>query len=501
MSAAFEHQVVGARAPDAIAAARAASTDWGKLSIEERVQRLQPAADFIRAHLDELADAIREENGKPRTESIGHELMPAVAYVRWLASAAPEVLGSRQRPLKWLPHRRCDVHHRPYGVVLVISPWNIPFLIPFSQVLGALAAGNSVVLKPSEVTPVIGGWVGRAIAACELPENVFQVVQGSGLVGASLVDARPDKVLFTGSVATGRKVMKACAEHPIPVSLELGGIDAAVVMPDADLEYAASAISWGATFNHGQVCASVERVIAHRDVYEELLERIADKMEQINPWEDLSRITFGGQKDVLNNHLADAKARGHTARTGGEWIRDDKLQPTLFASETIDEADVWRHESFGPVLAAVPYDDEADAVALHNGTEFGLTASVFTGDVEAGRRLAEQLRAGNVSVNDLGAMHYSQPELPWGGVGASGFGRSHGPEGLLAVTWPQVIDASRLGASEPKRPWFYPYDYALEDALKSFVDVVAARGPVARAAAAARTVVGLAKSITNHGRT
>lgn len=486
---------------DPIAAGRAHQREWEELGVEERVRRLQPAGDFIDEHLDELATVIHEENGKPRVEAIGHELLGAIAYVRWLGDKATSILGPKERPLKWLPHRQCNVARRPFGVVLVISPWNIPFLIPFSQVLGALAAGNAVVLKPSEVTPETATWVERALDACDLPPSLFQLVQGDGRVGARLVDNRPDKVLFTGSVATGKKVMAACAEFPVPVSLELGGIDAAIVRADADLEYAASTIAWGATFNHGQVCASVERLLAHESVFDELVERIADKMERINPYEDLSRVTFEGQKKVLERHLADAENRGLTALAGGGWISSDKMEPTLLVGDAVEGADVWRHESFGPVLAAMSFRDDDHAVALHNATDFGLTASIFTCDLDRGRQLATRLKAGNVAINDLGAMHYSQPEIPWGGAGASGFGRSHGPEGLLAVTWPQAVDHSRFGASEPKRPWSYPYDHDLEDALAAFAHLVAARGPLAVAASAGRTAVGMLRVLTGKART
>ena len=480
--------------------ARAAQARWAALSIDERVRRLQPAADAIRHDLDRLVEVVCEENGKPPVEVIAHELLPSVASVRWLQSAAPRVLGEAHRKLTWLPHRRCVVRRRPFGVVLVISPWNIPFLIPFSQVLAALAAGNAVVLKPSEVTPRCGEIVAEAFEACRLPDGLLTLVHGDGSVGASLVKARPDRVVFTGSVATGRKVMAACAKHPIPVGLELGGIDALIVLEDADLEFASSAVAWGGTFNHGQVCASVERLLVHKSVHDELIDRVADKMERIDPRGDLGRVTFAGQRDVIDGHLADAAKRGVGVHCGGDWISDGKLAPTLLAGPSVAGSKVWSEETFGPVVAALPFEDEDEAVRLHNDTRFGLTASVFSRDVGRAHRVAERLNAGNVSINEIAALHYGQPDLPWGGVGASGFGRSHGDEGLLEMTWAQVIDESRVGSVELKRPWWYPYGHAQLQAFHTLVDATAARSVGARVSALAVTARNVIRSLTRTSR-
>ncbi len=479
---------------------RRAQREWASLSVSERVVRLQPAADYITSELDQLVQQVCDENGKPPVEVVAHEMLPAVAFIRWLKGAGPSVLAEQSRKLTWLPHRRCVVRRRPFGVVLVISPWNIPFLIPFTQVVAALAAGNAVVLKPSEVTPRCGDLVAEALGACFLPPGLLQVQHGDGVVGAELVAARPDRVVFTGSVATGRKVMAACAAHPIPVGLELGGIDALIVRQDADLEYASSAIAWGGTFNHGQVCASVERVIAHRSIYDELIDRVVDKMGRIDPTRDMGRVTFAGQRRVIDSHLADAEERGVTVCCGGHWVAEDKLMPTLLAGEALRGAAVWAEETFGPVVAALPFDDDDDAVALHNDTRFGLTASVFGRDMAAARALARRLNAGGISLNEIAAFQYSQPELPWGGVGESGFGRSHGEEGLLEMTWAQVIDENGLGPVEPKRPWWYPYGHDQRRAFEAFVAATAATSLGRRAVALADTAKQVARTLAGAPR-
>ncbi len=489
-------------APDneAIALARAAQAEWGATPVGDRVRRLQPAADRIRRDIQSFVDVVVEENGKPAVEVIAHELLPAVAYVRWLAGAASGLLAPTPRRVTWAPHRRVTVRRRPFGVVLVISPWNIPFLIPFTQVFAALAAGNAAVLKPSEITPRCGDLVAAALAECELPAGLFTIVHGAGDVGAALLEQRPDKVTFTGSVATGRKVMAACADHLIPVGLELGGVDALIVCEDADLEYAASAIAWGGTFNHGQVCASVERVLVHASVHDDLVDRVADKMERIDRRRELGRVTLPRQRDVIDAHLADANTRGVTVNTGGRWFDEQRLEPTLLSGAATAEALAWRDETFGPVVVARPFTDDGEAVRLHDETPYGLTASVFSANLDRARRLATRLRAGNVAINEIAAYHYSQPELPWGGVGASGFGRSHGPEGLLDLTWSQVIDESALGAAEPKRPWWYPYGHEQVRAFTSLVDATAATGLRDRLAALAATGRGVASILTRAPR-
>jgi succinate-semialdehyde dehydrogenase/glutarate-semialdehyde dehydrogenase len=482
---------------DAIDSARRAQPAWGALDVRERAERLARAVPRILDSLDDHAARIHAENGKPLAEAIAHELIPAIATLRWLEQHAHSVLAPTERRVAWLPHRRAAVERRPYGVVLVISPWNIPFLIPFTQVVTALAAGNTVVLKPSEVTPRCADLIGELL---DLPEDVLRIEQGDGRVGAALVDARPDKILFTGSVATGRRVMAAAARHPIPVALELGGADVLVVRHDADLELAASAIAWGATFNHGQVCASVERVLADRKVAAELQARVTEKLGRISRTNDFGRVTYAPQREVLDRHLDDAVARGLVA-CGGEWLDEQRLSPTLLAGAEAGRCLAWHEESFGPIVVLDTFATDDEAVERHNASRLGLTASIFSRDVKAAAALGRRLLAGNVAINEIAAMHYSQPELPWGGRGESGFGRSHGPEGLLDVTWPQVIDTAAVRGVEPKRPWWYPYDHDQLDALRALAEATAASAPAHKARALASAAGRFARSLSRSPRT
>lgn len=465
-----------------LARARAASARWQQQSPANRAARLRRLLGELDRKADALAALIAEENGKPEVEALAHELLPSVAHVRWLVEHGPGLLAPTAQPLPWMPVRSARLHRRPHGVVLVISPWNLPLAIPFAQVTAALMGGNAVVLKPSEVTPRVGAEIAELLAVCDLPADLFTIVQGDGATGAALVEARPDKVFFTGSVPTGRRVMAAAAAHPIPVSLELGGVDAMIVLEDADLELASSAAAWGATCNTGQVCASVERLLVHASVVGEFAERLRDKLDRIAP-SDLGHATLDRQADVWRAHLADAQERG-LALHGGSWLRPGTLAPTLISGAGTRESAAWNEESFGPLVALLPFGSDDEAVELHDSTPYGLTASVFSRDLDRASAIAERLRCGLVSVNDVGATLYGHAELPWGGVGDSGFGRSHGEEGLLETTWTQVVERGRV--AEIKKPWWYPYGPEQRRVFRQFVRAVAADHLPTRARALAR---------------
>lgn len=447
------------------ASARQAQIAWAARPITERAQRLHRVADLLLSRTELLADQIVAENGKPRVEAIAHDIGGSIDAVRWACRNATRLLHDQPVRVPYLPHRTLRTRHRPFGVVLVISPWNFPLAIPLSQVVAGLLAGNAVVLKPSEYAPNVGACIGELLHAAGVPDGLVTVVQGDGATGAALIDARPDKVFFTGSVATGRKVMAQAARFPIPVSLELGGIDAMIVCDDADIEQATSAALWGALFNHGQVCASVERLLIDARVYDRFMARFDQKLTRLDPMFDQGRVTMPRQGRIYDQQLVDARARGLTVRAGGEWRTPQQHLPTVIEGPGIEASAVYQEESFGPIVAVTSFGDDAEAIHKHNATDFGLTASVFTGDPARGARIAGALNAGLVSVNEVAATLYAFGALPWGGKGASGFGRSHGAEGLMEFTWPQVLDQPRtIAGRDPlagvKRPWWFPYDPA-----------------------------------------
>jgi acyl-CoA reductase-like NAD-dependent aldehyde dehydrogenase len=445
-----------------IAEARRAQIHWSSLTPTQRANGLAPLASLIADRTDEIAQLLHDENGKPLTEAIVHEVFSSVQLVNHDCAMAPEALSPTSIRLPLLPHRKPVISRKPYGVILAISPWNLPWIIPMSQVLPALLAGNAVILKPSELTPRTALLLADVFTQLDLPKGLLQVVPGDGSTGAKLIEARPDKVLFTGSVATGRAVMRSCAQFPIPVGLELGGVDAMIVRGDADLEFAASAVAWGGTFNGGQACCSVERLLVHESIADALRARIVDKLTQIDPHTELAPAIDDRQFSTWQRHLDDALSRGLLAEPEPEQLPRRLMTPRLISGPDVSASDIWRNETFGPLVAMQTFSDDDEAVAKnnasHNDNPFGLTASIITSDPTAGRLLAQRLRAGVIAINDVAATLYGSPEVPWGGVGGSGFGRSHGKEGLLESSWAQVIEEPKLLNYGPKRPWWYPYD-------------------------------------------
>lgn len=454
--------------------ARAAQPAWAALPLDERARRLARVADALLDRMDEIAALISEENGKRKVEAIGHEVGASVSNVRWLCERGVRALRTESVAMPWMPHRRAQTERRPWGLVLVVSPWNFPLSIPLGQVVAGLLAGNAVILKPSEVTPRVGALIEELLEPCNLPPNLFAVVQGDGAVGARLLELRPDKVFFTGSLATGRKVMEAAARFPIPVCMELGGVDAMIVLEDADLDYASSAAVWGGFFNGGQVCASVERVLVHESVRDNFLRRLVDKARALEPAVDLGRITADKQRAIYERHLDDARARGLDIHCGGDYVDASTLSPTVVDVERGREALVYREESFGPLVAVHGFRRDEEAVALHNELWGGLTASIFSRDEARARAVASSLDAGIVAINDVAATMHAVPELPWGGVGSSGFGRSHGVEGLMEFTWTRVLDTPRVGRRF-KRPWWFPYGGPQADMIAAYTRVVGER--------------------------
>ena len=447
---------------DAVQRARVAQEAWALLPIEERCERILRFRDAIVDRAEEIVELLVRECGKPRAEALTHEVMTTVDLATYYAKRASKILAPREIELHLLKHRRSYVHYAPRGVVAVISPWNFPFVIPIGDSIAALIAGNAVVLKPSEVTPLIALRAKDIYDSAGLPDDLFQVVTGDGSTGAALIDAKPDKVVFTGAVSTGRKVATACGERLIPCTMELGGKAAAIVCADADLERAARGIVTGGFANSGQVCISVERVYAHASVYDALVQRISELTRELRQGDpdayttDVGAIIFPKQMETAENLIAEAVNKGAKIEAGGKRREGPGqfFEPTVLSGCTQDMA-VMREEIFGPVIPIMKVGDEDEAVRLTNDSHLGLMNYVFTRDRDKGRRLAERVRSGTVMVNDV-LTAYAAPETPFGGVKESGFGRVHGEEGLRDMCEIRHVNYDRvtLGSREPL---WYPY--------------------------------------------
>jgi acyl-CoA reductase-like NAD-dependent aldehyde dehydrogenase len=455
------------QAAEAVAAAREAFPAWSALSFRERGKHLLALREAVVAQADDIVALIAREQGKPPAEAHMVEVFPVLESLKHLALHAEQILGEESVPpeVLLLAHKDSRLVYVPYGVVLNITPWNYPFSISLTGVATALAAGNTVVLKPAPATTLIGLRVGELFRQAGFPPGVVNVVATEDGVAASLVDdPRVGKILFTGSVATGKKIMAAAAKNLTPVVLELGGKDPAVVCADADLDRAARGVVWGAFLNSGQTCASVERVYVERPVAEEFLRRVVEETRALRqgdpaqPEMDLGPMTMERQRRVVEEHVADAVQRGAQVLTGGAtpagpgWF----YPPTVLTG--VDHTmRIMREETFGPVLPVMVVDSVDQAIRLANDSDFGLTASGWTRDADLAQRLQRELVAGVVTINDC-VYSYGEPTAPWGGFKHSGIGRTHGLAGLKEMT--QVKYVSRDTGRKPAL-WWFPYDREL----------------------------------------
>jgi acyl-CoA reductase-like NAD-dependent aldehyde dehydrogenase len=471
--------------------ARKAQEEWARRPLRERCTLLRRLRDVLFARRQEIAEVITREAGKPRVESLLSEVMLILDTADYYARTAPKML----RPER-VPHHSLAVkaksgwlQYEPWGVLGVISPWNYPISIPFGVLIPAIVAGNAVVLKPSELTPWCGALVGELFEQAGLPAGVLQIIQGKGEVGAALIEAGPDKVVFTGSVATGRRVAEACARKLIPCVLELGGKDAMIVLADADLEIASSAAVWGSFTNCGQACLSVERLYIERSVAEKFTELCVAKTKKLKIGSGLDAdaeigpMIRAGQVARVEEQLHDAMARGARVLTGG--MRRGDLGECFFEPTVVTDVDhsmlLMQEETFGPVMAICPVADAAEAVKMANDSEFGLGATVWTRDARRGREIAGQLKVGTVMVNDV-ASYFAICEAPHGGRGASGWGRTHSKLGLRALVQVKYVDVDRL----PRVPksWWYGYSEELGVAADRFLEMLFASSFKVRMASA-----------------
>jgi len=442
----------------AVDAARAAQESWAARSVRERVRIMGRLARVLHAHSDRIERTIRAETGKPRPEALA-EILVSVDLIRFHGRVAGRVLRGRRAGAGWMLGKSAWVLREPWGVVGSVTAWNYPFILPMDTVTPALLAGNGVVLKPSELTPASAELIPQLCCEAGLTEGLVQVVTGGASTGRALVRSSVDRLVFTGGSDTGRAVMRDAAEGPTPLTLELGGKDAAIVLEDADLERAARGIVFGGFFNAGQTCLSVERVYVDEHVYDAFVAKVTSLVSELRAGEtesaDVGRLISEEQLHVLQRHVDEALERGARALTGGSAssTRPDVWLPTVLVD--VDESmAVVTEESFGPLLPIMRVTGEEEAIRRTNATPYGLFASVWTRDHRRGERVARRVRAGGVSVNDV-LSHYGAPGLPVGGVGSSGFGRRRGIEALEEMTRTKTVFVSRLHPTA--EPWWFPY--------------------------------------------
>ena len=449
----------------AVHAAHEAFVPWALTPASRRLEAIEGIRDHILQNAAAIANVISEEQGKPLAEAMSADILPAVGLANFVVRNYGRITTEESIPMEVLKGlKSSSLVWKPLGVIAVVTPWNFPFSIPLSSILFALAAGNTGVFKPASEVPVIGTTIQRCIVeGGKLPEGVFNLVLAPGRdVGDTLFSPPVKKVVFTGSSETGKWIQKACAEHLIPTVLELGGKDPFIVLEDADIELAAQGAVWGAFANCGQVCASVERVYVVKEVYEQFLHRVLDHVSRLRLGTDgvddyeVGPLVNAEQLEIVEQQVKDALHKGANVLAGGKRPAGKGYfyEPTVL-TEVDHTMAVMTDETFGPLMPIMQVDDAAQAIELANDSPFGLTASVWTRDREWARRIALQLDAGTVTVNDHGHT-FALAETPWHGAKESGIGVTHGAGGLKEFMFPMHLHQDNA-AMMKRRMWWYPY--------------------------------------------
>jgi acyl-CoA reductase-like NAD-dependent aldehyde dehydrogenase len=472
-----------------LARARAAQPEWSGRPTRERAALLDRFRARLAERAVEAAELSSRESGKLVFEGLVGDVLPTLDLARFYARRVHRVFRP-QRVRSWLITKKSVVLREPYGVVGIIAPWNFPVVNPMRAVLATLVTGNTVVLKPSELTPLSALLMREIALEVGFPEDVFLVATGGGATGQALVEGDVDKISFTGSVATGRKVAQVAASRLLPVVLELGGKNAMVVLADADLERAVNLGVQGAFWNAGQICIAVERVYVEAAIYDEFVERAVTETRSLtmgggtDPDADIGAVTTDEQVCRLDRQLADAAAKGARILTGGTLQEGPgrHFAPTVVA-DVNHTMEIMREESFGPVMPIMRVRDVEEAIRMANDSPYALAASIWTRR-RRGEALVGRLRAGMVSVNDV-LYHAVVAGLPFGGMGNSGYGRVHGEEGLREMTQTRAVLVDRAGiAREPIGG--FPFRRFGMARARGLVGFLHGRGPVARARAAVR---------------
>ncbi len=452
--------------------ARMALPDWAKLDVHTRGIYLLRARTHILENLDRYAEVISSETGKPITEAITSELFPITDLLYHFAKTAECYLRDHRIGIGFMSLllRHSKLTYPPIGVVAIISPWNYPFSIPMGNIAMALVAGNTVVYKPSELTPLVGQLIAETWKATGIPYDVARPIFGGAEAGQTLVNQNIDKLFFTGSVEVGRRLGSNCGERLIPAVLELGGKDAMIVLEDADLDQASSGAVWGAFTNCGQTCAAVERLYVHTDVAERFIRKVVEKTKKLRVGNGLESTTDMGplsnkeQLEKVEAQVQDARDHGAEIKIGGKRLTTLPgyfYEPTVLTHVT-HSCLCMREETFGPLLPIMTFNSDAQAIAFANDSPYGLTASVWSRNTHHAETVARQIHAGTITINECVYTH-AISQTPWGGDNASGLGRSHGRAGLLECV---RVHHLHVHTTHLKSLWWYPYNSRVIAAFK-----------------------------------
>ncbi len=457
-----------------VADARRAALVWAGYDVGQRLSVLSPLQHRLASEIDSITEKLHAVTGKVKTEVLLGEIYPLLQMLDYYRIHGEDILAPQPvytSPLAF-PDAVAGYRYKPYGVVAVISPWNYPLQLTLYPLLSALIAGNGVVFKISELSLPVGEIIIELLATLKLPEGLVQWVVGGPEAGRRLIEQRPDLVFFTGGLNAGRSVAALAARHPVPVIMELGGNDAMLVFADAHLERAVNAAVYGAFCNSGQVCVAVERLYVEQSIYRPFVDRLCEAAARLVVGQqggqgDLGAICSAEQLALIEAQYRDALAKG--ARASGPLLKNGNYLRPVILWNVSDDMRVAREETFGPLLPVLAFSGEEEAVRRINDCDYGLNASVWSGDLAKAERVAQRLCAGNWAVNDV-LKNVGHAGLPFGGVKNSGFGRYHGAEGLLSFTYVEsgLTNRGRLS----REPNWFPYTDESYDVLRGYVDVL-----------------------------
>ncbi len=465
------------------ARAREAQPQWEAIGFDGRARIMRRAQKWMLDNAGRVLDTVVSETGKTHEDAQLADLGYTVSALGFWAKEGPKYLADERVP-SWnnpvAAGKKLIIRYAPVGLVGVIGPWNYPIANSFGDCIPALMAGNCVILKPSEVTPLSSLLMADMLRECGLPENVFSVATGDGATGAALI-AEVDCVMFTGSSATGKAVMKAAAEALVPCYLELGGKDPMIVCADANLERAANAATFYSMNNGGQVCISVERCYVEAPIYDEFVHKVTENVRGLRQGVptgvgtvDVGAVIFPPQIEIVKEHVRDAVSKGAKVLTGGHQRSGEGrfFEPTVLVD--VDHSmKCMREETFGPTLPIMKISDAEAGVRLANDCNYGLQASVWTADVQRGEALARRIEAGVVCVNDA-QVNYTALNLPMGGWKTSGLGTRHGSAGIRKYTKVQSLLVTRRALK--REPFMFPYKARQTMLLRRFFKLLYGRG-------------------------
>jgi len=459
--------------------ARNVQLEWAALSVKKRAAYFYNVLAYLTKNVDSLAQTISADNGKLQIDALATEIVPAVIATAYYIRKSKRILRDRSAGISSLTfiNKRTKIRRVPYGVLGIISPWNYPFSIAYSEVIMGLISGNAVILKTASETQMVGLALKEALESAGLPEGLFQFINLPGReAGPGFLKCGVDKLFFTGSVPVGKTLMKMAADTLTPLNLELGGNDAMIVCEDADLERAAVGTIWAGFSNAGQSCGGIERIYVQEKVYQPFLDLLKSETEKLRLGTDadgevdMGAMTTERQVKLVQKQVGDALAAGATLYAQSPRPKNETLKniiPAMVLTNVNHKMDVMHDETFGPGVGVMPFKTIDEAISLANDSYLGLTGSVWSVDRKKAKTIAQQIQAGAITINDH-LMSHGLPETSWGGFKQSGIGRTHGLAGFMEMTQPQMIVDDWLSGLK-RNLWWPPYEKSVYEGLKGLV--------------------------------